>query len=151
MDRIYGTFRGQRRLPPTDQQNRRKPNWLKAEAEERGMQRWRHTAKILLNAGKLKGDINTLLSEMTGELLRVIQDLSLNDYMDLIFFLWKAGTERFFLTYRIVATVGDFKLKDILFKRYESVGLLTSVGLDFALIDRTRRQVGRHGYTRMRT
>lgn len=69
-----------------------------AEAEERGMQAMAGILqKVLLNAGKLKGDINTLLSEMTGEPLRVIQDLSLNDYMDLIFaFFGKPELKGFF-------------------------------------------------------
>ena len=56
-----------------------------AEAEKRGMEAMAGMLqKVLLNAGKLKNDINTLLSDMTGEPLNTIQNLSLKDYTALI-------------------------------------------------------------------
>ena len=56
-----------------------------AEAERRGMEAMAGMLqKVLLNAGKLKNDINTLLSDMTGEPLNTIQNLSLKDYTALI-------------------------------------------------------------------
>jgi len=56
-----------------------------ADAEKRGMEAMAGMLqKVLLNAGKLKNDINTLLSDMTGEPLNTIQNLSLKDYTALI-------------------------------------------------------------------
>ena len=56
-----------------------------ADAEKRGMEAMAGMLqKVLLNAGKLKNDINTLLSEMTGEPLKNIQNLNLKDYTALI-------------------------------------------------------------------
>ena len=56
-----------------------------ADAENRGMEAMAGMLqKVLLNAGKLKNDINTLLSDMTGEPLNTIQNLSLKDYTALI-------------------------------------------------------------------
>lgn len=56
-----------------------------AEAEKRGMEAMAGMMqKVLLNAGKLKGDINALLADLTGESLKNIQGLNLKDYIDLI-------------------------------------------------------------------
>ena len=56
-----------------------------ADAEKRGMEAMAGMLqKVLLHAGKLKNDINTLLSDMTGEPLNTIQNLSLKDYTALI-------------------------------------------------------------------
>ena len=56
-----------------------------ADAEKRGMEAMAGMLqKVLLNAGKLKNDINTLLSDMTGEPLKNIQNLNLKDYTALI-------------------------------------------------------------------
>ena len=45
--------------------------------------------KVLLNAGKLKGDINALLADLTGESLKNIQNLNLKDYTALILAFFK--------------------------------------------------------------
>ena len=51
-----------------------------AEAERRGMEAMAGMLqKVLLNAGKLKGDINALLADLTGETLVTVQNLSLKD------------------------------------------------------------------------
>ena len=56
-----------------------------AEAERRGMEAMAGMLqKVLLNAGKLKGDINALLADLTGETLATVQNLSLKDYTGLI-------------------------------------------------------------------
>ena len=56
-----------------------------AEAERRGMEAMAGMLqKVLLNAGKLKGDINALLADLTGETLVTVQNLSLKDYTGLI-------------------------------------------------------------------
>ena len=56
-----------------------------ADAEKRGMEAMAGMLqKVLLNAGKLKGDINALLADLTGESLKNIQNLSLKDYTALI-------------------------------------------------------------------
>ena len=56
-----------------------------ADAEKRGMEAMAGMLqKVLLNAGKLKNDINTLLSDLTGETLATVQNLSLKDYTGLI-------------------------------------------------------------------
>ena len=56
-----------------------------AEAEKRGMEAMAGMMqKVLLNAGKLKGDINALLADLTGQSLKNIQDLNLKDYTALI-------------------------------------------------------------------
>ena len=61
-----------------------------ADAEKRGMEAMAGMLqKVLLNAGKLKNDINTLLSDMTGEPLNTIQNLSLKDYTALILAFFK--------------------------------------------------------------
>ena len=61
-----------------------------AEAERRGMEAMAVLLqKVLLNAGKLKGDINTLLAELTGETLATVQNLSLKDYTGLIITFFK--------------------------------------------------------------
>lgn len=56
-----------------------------ADAEKRGMEAMAGMLqKVLLNAGKLKGDINALLADLTGETLATVQNLSLKDYTGLI-------------------------------------------------------------------
>ena len=61
-----------------------------ADAEKRGMEAMAGMLqKVLLNAGKLKGDINTLLAELTGETLATVQNLSLKDYTGLIITFFK--------------------------------------------------------------
>ena len=71
-----------------------------ADAEKRGMEAMAGMLqKVLLNAGKLKNDINTLLSDMTGEPLNTIQNLSLKDYTALILaFFRKPELADFFLS-----------------------------------------------------
>lgn len=71
-----------------------------ADAEKRGMEAMAGMLqKVLLNAGKLKNDINTLLSDMTGEPLNTIQNLSLKDYTALILaFFRKPELSDFFLS-----------------------------------------------------
>ena len=61
-----------------------------AEAERRGMEAMAGMLqKVLLNAGKLKGDINALLADLTGETLVTVQNLSLKDYTGLIITFFK--------------------------------------------------------------
>ena len=61
-----------------------------AEAERRGMEAMAGMLqKVLLNAGKLKGDINALLADLTGETLATVQNLSLKDYTGLIIKFFK--------------------------------------------------------------
>ena len=61
-----------------------------AEAEKRGMEAMAGMMqKVLLNAGKLKGDINALLADLTGESLKNIQNLNLKDYTALILAFFK--------------------------------------------------------------
>ena len=71
-----------------------------AEAERRGMEAMAGMLqKVLLNAGKLKGDINTLLADLTGETLATVQNLSLKDYTGLIItFFKKPELADFFLS-----------------------------------------------------
>lgn len=60
------------------------------EAERRGMEAMAGMLqKVLLNAGKLKGDINALLADLTGETLATVQNLSLKDYTGLIITFFK--------------------------------------------------------------
>ena len=61
-----------------------------AEAERRGMEAMAGMLqKVLLNAGKLKGDINALLADLTGETLATVRNLSLKDYTGLIITFFK--------------------------------------------------------------
>ena len=61
-----------------------------AEAERRGMEAMAvMLQKVLLNAGKLKGDINALLADLTGETLATVQNLSLKGYTGLIITFFK--------------------------------------------------------------
>ena len=71
-----------------------------AEAERRGMEAMAGMLqKVLLNAGKLKGDINALLADLTGETLATVQNLSLKDYTGLIItFFKKPELADFFLS-----------------------------------------------------
>ena len=71
-----------------------------AEAERRGMEAMAGMLqKVLLNAGKLKGDINALLADLTGETLATVQSLSLKDYTGLIItFFKKPELADFFLS-----------------------------------------------------
>ena len=62
----------------------------KAEAEKRGMEAMAGMLqKVLLNIKNIKGDINNLLSEMTGEDLQTIKDLNLKDYTGLVIAFFK--------------------------------------------------------------
>ena len=71
-----------------------------ADAEKRGMEAMAGMLqKVLLNAGKLKGDINALLADLTGETLATVQNLSLKDYTGLIItFFKKPELADFFLS-----------------------------------------------------
>ena len=71
-----------------------------AEAERRGMEAMAGMLqKVLLNAGKLKGDINALLADLTGETLATVRNLSLKDYTGLIItFFKKPELADFFLS-----------------------------------------------------
>ena len=71
-----------------------------AEAERRGMEAVAGMLqKVLLNAGKLKGDINALLADLTGETLATVRNLSLKDYTGLIItFFKKPELADFFLS-----------------------------------------------------
>lgn len=61
-----------------------------AEAEKRGMQAMAGMLqKVLLNAGSLKGDINVLLADLTGEPKKEIEALSLKEYTGLIIAFFK--------------------------------------------------------------
>ena len=61
-----------------------------AEAEKRGMEAMAGMLqKVLLNIKNIKGDINNLLSEMTGEDLQTIKDLNLKDYTGLVIAFFK--------------------------------------------------------------
>ena len=61
-----------------------------AEAERRGMEAMAGMLqKVFLNAGKLKGDINALLADLTEETLATVQNLSLKDYTGLIITFFK--------------------------------------------------------------
>ena len=71
-----------------------------ADAEKRGMEAMAGMLqKVLLNAGKLKGDINALLADLTGETLATVRNLSLKDYTGLIItFFKKPELADFFLS-----------------------------------------------------
>lgn len=71
-----------------------------AEAERRGMEAMAGMLqKVLLNAGKLKGDINALLADLTEETLATVQNLGLKDYTGLIItFFKKPELADFFLS-----------------------------------------------------
>jgi len=59
-------------------------------AEKRGMEAMAGMLqKVLLNISKIKGDINSLLSELTGEDLQKIKDLGLKDYTGLLIAFFK--------------------------------------------------------------
>ena len=61
-----------------------------ADAEKRGMEAMAGMLqKVLLNIKNIKGDINNLLSEMTGEDLQTIKDLNLKDYTGLVIAFFK--------------------------------------------------------------
>lgn len=61
-----------------------------AEAEKRGMQAMAGMLqKVLVNAGKLKGDINLLFADLTGEKITNIESLGLKDYTGLIIAFFK--------------------------------------------------------------
>lgn len=62
----------------------------KAEAEKRGMQAMAGMLqKVLLNAGTLKGDINSLLADLTGKPKKTIESLGLKEYTALIIAFFK--------------------------------------------------------------
>lgn len=61
-----------------------------AEAEKRGMEAMASLMqKVLMNAGKLKTDINSLLSDLTGASIKEIQGLGLKQYTGLIIGFFK--------------------------------------------------------------
>lgn len=61
-----------------------------AEAEKRGMQAMAGMLqKVLLNAGTLKGDINSLLADLTGKPKKTIESLGLKEYTALIIAFFK--------------------------------------------------------------
>lgn len=61
-----------------------------AEAEKRGMQAMAGMLqKVLLNAGTLKGDINSLLADLTGKPVKTIESLGLKEYTALIIAFFK--------------------------------------------------------------
>lgn len=61
-----------------------------AEAEKRGMEAMASLMqKVLMNAGKLKTDINSLLSDLTGATIKEIQELGLKQYTGLIIGFFK--------------------------------------------------------------
>lgn len=62
----------------------------KAEAEKRGMQAMAGMLqKVLLNAGTLKCDINSLLADLTGKPKKTIESLGLKEYTALIIAFFK--------------------------------------------------------------
>lgn len=72
---------------------------MEEEAQRRGMEAAAGLMqKVLLNAGKLKTDINALLSDLTEEPLEVIQELRLKDYTGLIFGFFKKPELKDFFT-----------------------------------------------------
>ncbi|TWK08595.1 hypothetical protein CHCC20442_4308 [Bacillus licheniformis] len=61
-----------------------------AEAEKRGMEAMATLLqKVLMNIGKIKGDINALLADLTGKPLKEIQNLGLKEYTSLIIAFFK--------------------------------------------------------------
>ena len=61
-----------------------------AEAERRGMEAMADVMqKVLLNIAKVKGDINNLLAELTGEDVQVIKALGLKEYTGLVIAFFK--------------------------------------------------------------
>ncbi|MED0689958.1 hypothetical protein [Bacillus licheniformis] len=61
-----------------------------AEAEKRGMEAMATLLqKVLMNIGKIKGDINALLADLTGKPLKEIQNLGLKEYTGLIIGFFK--------------------------------------------------------------
>lgn len=60
------------------------------EAQKRGMEAMAGLMqKVLMNAGKLKADINTLLADLTGKPVKEIQGLGLKEYTGLIITFFK--------------------------------------------------------------
>lgn len=60
------------------------------DAEKRGMQAMAGMLqKVLLNIKTVKTDVNSLLADLTGEDLKVIQDLGLKDYTSLLMAFFK--------------------------------------------------------------
>lgn len=69
------------------------------EAQRRGMEAMAGLLqKTLLNAGKIKPDINSLLVDLTGEELKVIQNLGLMEYTGLIVGFYKKPELKDFFT-----------------------------------------------------
>ncbi|WP_440896238.1 hypothetical protein ACS127_17210 [Amphibacillus sp. Q70] len=72
---------------------------LEQEAQRRGMEAMAGLLqKTLLNAGKLKDDINALLSDLTGEPLKTIKNLGLKEYTGLIIQFFKKPELQDFFT-----------------------------------------------------
>lgn len=69
------------------------------EAQKRGMKMMASLMqKVLVNANKLKTDINSLFSDLTGENLKVIQSLNLIEYTSLIMNFFKKEELKDFFT-----------------------------------------------------
>ena len=61
-----------------------------AEAEKRGMEAMAGLLqKVLVNAGKIKGDMNALFADLTGQTVKDIQNLGLKEYTALIIGFFK--------------------------------------------------------------
>ena len=61
-----------------------------AETEKRGMEAMAGLLqKVLVNAGKIKGDMNALFAELTGKSKKDIEALGLKDYTSLIINFFK--------------------------------------------------------------
>lgn len=61
-----------------------------AEAEKRGMEAMAGLLqKVLVNAGKIKGDMNALFADLTGKLKKDIEALGLKEYTALIIGFFK--------------------------------------------------------------
>lgn len=75
----------QKKKPTKAEQER-----LDKEAQRRGMEAMAGLLqKTLLNAGKIKPEINALLVDLTGEQLSVIENLGLKEYTGLIIMFFK--------------------------------------------------------------
>lgn len=84
----------QKKQPTKAEQER-----LDREAQRRGMEAMAGLLqKTLLNAGKIKPEINALLVDLTGEELKVIQNLGLKEYTGLIIGFFKKPELKDFFT-----------------------------------------------------
>lgn len=77
----------------------RKKTEKEAAAQKRGMNMMANLMqKVLVNAGKLKTDINSLFSDLTGENIKKIQSLNLMEYTGLIMAFFKKEELKDFFT-----------------------------------------------------